>query len=133
MVEKPFIPLVPHKQYNSREQSDKHMRKRSKGCKLLFRHRDGWKKDVRRFLAYTTRLIDTTEYLSALTASLYLRDSLIERRDEPTIEGTGKIIVVATTEPCEYGAASPRWGKLREHRWVCRQVAINQRVQEVRE
>ncbi len=48
VVEKPFVPLMPHKQYNSREQSNKRMRKRSRGCKLLFRHRDGWKKDVRR-------------------------------------------------------------------------------------
>src|SRR6266508_2684721 len=46
VVEKPFVPLMPHKQYNSREQPDKRMRKRSRGCKLLFRHRDGWKKDV---------------------------------------------------------------------------------------
>jgi len=46
VVEKPFVPLMPHKQYNSTEQSDTRMRKRSRGCKLLFRHRDGWKKDV---------------------------------------------------------------------------------------
>src|SRR5437762_2201719 len=47
VVEKPFVPLMPHKQYNSREQPDKRMRKRSSGYKLLFRHRDGWRKDVR--------------------------------------------------------------------------------------
>jgi hypothetical protein len=46
VVEKPFVTLMPHKQYNSREQPDKRMRKRSRGCKLLFCHRDGWKKDV---------------------------------------------------------------------------------------
>jgi len=46
VVEKPFVPLMPHKQYNSTEQSGKRVRKRSRACKLLFRRRDGWNKDV---------------------------------------------------------------------------------------
>ena len=47
VVEKLFVPLMPRKQYNSREQREKRIRKENERRELLLYHTGGWSEDVR--------------------------------------------------------------------------------------